>query len=177
VSRPDKSVAVALAAPTITCHLDVLSIALGKIAVLSFGHMLPTDLSRTTWQRLGFIGLVFISGSSALAADEYYIVQDVSTKQCAVVDSPPTTTKLVLLDSGKLYVDRNEAERVMASLACTGPRSASASAGTRPNAVRAEGRAGSVKTRSRTSMPASPEPKPARSDAPVLSSREQLSPF
>ena len=63
------------------------------------------------WHSLGAIGLLFIAGSSALAADEYYIVQDASTKQCAIVDSPPTTTKLVLLDNGKLYVDRNEAER------------------------------------------------------------------
>jgi hypothetical protein len=111
-----------------------------------------------------------------LAADEYYIVQDTSTKQCAIVDSPPTTTKLVLLDNGELYVDRNEAERVIASLACNVPREASASAATRPNAVRTEG-AGSVKTRSRASMPTGPQPKPAQLLAPVLSSREQLSPF
>jgi hypothetical protein len=145
--------------------------------IFSFGHMPPTDFSRTSWQSLGVIGLLLISGSSALAADEYYIVQDASTKQCAIVDSPPTTTKLVLLDNGKLYSDRNEAARAMASLACTVSRSASASTGTGPDAVRTAGRAGSVKIRSRDPMPAGPEPKPARSLAPLLNWRDQLSPF
>ncbi len=29
---------------------------------------------------------------AASAADEFYVIQDISTKQCAIVESPPTTT-------------------------------------------------------------------------------------
>jgi hypothetical protein len=146
----------------------------------------PKAFSHTSWQSLGIIGLILVSGSSALAVEEYYIVQDTSTKQCAIVDIPPTTTKLVLLDNGKLYSDRNEAEGVMASLACTGSSASayklpnagpSASANKLRDAVRTEGRAGGVKVRSKVSMQPGPKPKPVRPRAPVLSSREQLSPF
>jgi hypothetical protein len=145
--------------------------------VFSRDHTLPRNLFLTGCVSLGITGLSIISGSSALAADEYYIVRDASTKQCAIVDSPPTMTKLVLLDNGKVYSDRSEAERVMASLPCTVPRSASAPASASPVTVRTERRGTSVKVRSKPSLPASPEPQQARSASPVLNWLQRLSLF
>jgi hypothetical protein len=137
----------------------------------------PGDLLRSSCASLGIAGLLLIAGSSASAADEYYIVRDAATKRCAIVDSPPTTTELILLDNGKLHTDRSEAERVMASLPCTAARSASAPARATPNTARAEKRGGSVKARSRPAVSASPEPKHARSASPVLNWLQRLSIF
>jgi hypothetical protein len=137
----------------------------------------PGDHFFTRCVSLGIAGLLLVAGSSASAADEYYIVRDAATKRCAIVDSPPTTTELVLLDNGKLYTDRAEAERVMASLPCTVARSASAPARASPRTVRTEKPGGSVKARSRPAPPASPEPKQARSASPVLDWLQRLSIF
>ena len=50
----------------------------------------------------------------ALAADEYYVVQDVKTKKCTVVDNKPTdTTTTVVSPSGTVYKSRSEAETGM----------------------------------------------------------------
>jgi hypothetical protein len=64
---------------------------------------------------------ILSSASLALAAaEEYYIAQDISTKQCIIVESPPATTELVLLENGQVFFDRSEAERVLTSLSfCT----------------------------------------------------------
>jgi hypothetical protein len=83
------------------------------------------------------------------AADEYYIAQDVSTKQCTIVESPPATTELVLLDNGNVFFDRNEAERVIASLSFCTSRTASAAASSQSN----QGKRGqqNIKSKARTS--------------------------
>jgi hypothetical protein len=50
----------------------------------------------------------------AFAADEYYVVQDVKTKKCTVVDKKPTdTTTTVVSPSGTVYKSRSEAETGM----------------------------------------------------------------
>ena len=78
-----------------------------------------------------------IASLAALAlpagASEYYVVRDVSTKQCKIVETPPTTTDLVVVENGSVYFERNEAERVLPSLAeCNphGPKTASSAVST-----------------------------------------------
>jgi hypothetical protein len=47
----------------------------------------------------------------AFAADEFYVVQDSSTKKCTIVDKKPTeTTMTVVSPSGTAYKTRTEAE-------------------------------------------------------------------
>jgi urease gamma subunit len=57
----------------------------------------------------------------AFAADEYYVVQDVKTKRCTVVDKKPAdTTTTVVSPSGTVYKSRSEAETGMKSVkVCT----------------------------------------------------------
>jgi len=67
------------------------------------------------------------SMSAAVAADEYYVARDVSTKRCTILESPPTTTDLVLIENGNVYFSRDEAERVKASgRECTSENSSGA---------------------------------------------------
>ncbi|WP_050420912.1 hypothetical protein [Bradyrhizobium tropiciagri] len=56
-----------------------------------------------------------------LAADEFYVVQDVKTKKCTIVDKKPTdTTTTVVSPSGTVYKTRSEAETGMKSVkVCT----------------------------------------------------------
>jgi hypothetical protein len=57
----------------------------------------------------------------AFAADEYYVVQDVKTKQCTIVDKKPVdTTTTVVSPSGTVYKTRTEAEAGMKTVkVCT----------------------------------------------------------
>jgi hypothetical protein len=53
----------------------------------------------------------------ALAADEFYVVQDVKTKKCTIVDKKPAdTTTTVVSPSGTVYKTRSEAETGMKSV-------------------------------------------------------------
>ncbi len=53
----------------------------------------------------------------AFAADEFYVVQDVKTKKCTVVDKKPVdTTTTVVSPSGTVYKTRAEAETGMKSV-------------------------------------------------------------
>ena len=61
-------------------------------------------------------GALLSSISVAAASDEYYVVRDLSTKQCSIVESPPTSTEVALVENGSVYFERSEAERVMATL-------------------------------------------------------------
>jgi hypothetical protein len=55
----------------------------------------------------------------ALAADEFYVVQDVKTKKCTVVDKKPTTTETTVVGNG-MYKTRTEAETGMKTVkVCT----------------------------------------------------------
>ncbi len=84
-----------------------------------------------------FLGVfVSLAPSAAAAFDEYYIAQDVSTKHCTIVESPPTTTDLVLVENGRIFFDRDEAEHVAASLTACGSRATSA--GASPAAIQAK---------------------------------------
>lgn len=53
----------------------------------------------------------------ALAADEYWVVQDSSTKKCTVVDKKPTeSTMTVVSPSGTVFKSKTEAETSMKSI-------------------------------------------------------------
>jgi hypothetical protein len=55
----------------------------------------------------------------ALAADEFYVVQDVKTKKCTIVDKRPTTTETTVVGNG-VFKTRTEAETGMKSIkVCT----------------------------------------------------------
>jgi len=55
----------------------------------------------------------------ALAVDEFYVVQDVKTKKCTIVDKKPTTTTTTVVGNG-VYKTRTEAETGMKSVkVCT----------------------------------------------------------
>ncbi|MVT64116.1 hypothetical protein GPL21_03155 [Bradyrhizobium pachyrhizi] len=59
--------------------------------------------------------------SPAFAADEFFVVQDVKTKKCTIVDKKPVdTTTTVVSPSGTVYKTRSEAETGMKSVkVCT----------------------------------------------------------
>ena len=93
---------------------------------------------------------ILSSASLALAAaEEYYIAQDISTKQCIIVESPPATTELVLLGNGQVFFDRSEAERVLTSLSLCTLKTVSARASPEPR--KAERIEKNIQTKARTS--------------------------
>ena len=57
----------------------------------------------------------------AFAADEFYVVQDVKTKKCTVVDKKPTETSTTVVGpAGTVYKTRTEAEAGMKTVkVCT----------------------------------------------------------
>jgi hypothetical protein len=56
----------------------------------------------------------------ALAADEYYIVQDTSTKKCTVVQQKPTSTTTTIVGDGTVYKTKTEADTALKSVkVCT----------------------------------------------------------
>jgi hypothetical protein len=50
-----------------------------------------------------------------MAATEYYVVQDTSTKKCTIVDKKPTTSSTVVVGDG-VFKSRTEAETGMKSI-------------------------------------------------------------
>ncbi|MBR0685474.1 hypothetical protein JQ612_30165 [Bradyrhizobium manausense] len=57
----------------------------------------------------------------AFAADEFYVVQDVKTKKCTVVDKKPMDASMTVVSpSGAIYKSRTEAESGMKTVkVCT----------------------------------------------------------
>ena len=50
----------------------------------------------------------------ALAADEFFIVQDVKTKKCEIMDKQPTASEYTVVGpAGTVYHTRTEAESAM----------------------------------------------------------------
>jgi hypothetical protein len=59
-------------------------------------------------------GLVTAVVAPALAADEFYIAQDVKTKKCTIVDKRPTDSSMTVVSpSGTVFKSRMEAETGM----------------------------------------------------------------
>jgi hypothetical protein len=112
---------------------------------------------------------ILLSLATGAAAGEYYVVQDTSTRQCSVVEIPPTTTQFVLLEKGKVFSDRDEAKAAAANSCST----KAASATGRPPAGDEAGRTTKSKTaavagRAATSKPAqSARSRAVRSQAAV----------
>jgi uncharacterized membrane protein len=61
--------------------------------------------------------LVAAAGFAALAtpalAAEFYIVQDTTTKRCTIVEQKPTSQTTVVVDNGRTFTTRQEAEGAM----------------------------------------------------------------
>ena len=57
----------------------------------------------------------------ALAADEFYVVQDVKTKKCTIVDKKPVASEATVVGpDGVVYKTRTEAENAMKTVkVCT----------------------------------------------------------
>jgi hypothetical protein len=70
-------------------------------------------------KRLIAVALLTAFVTPALAADEFYVVQDVKTKKCTIVDKKPTTTETTVVGNG-VYKTRVEAETGMKTVkVCT----------------------------------------------------------
>ena len=58
--------------------------------------------------------LVASFAAPAFAADEFYVVQEVKTKKCTVVDKKPTESSMTVVSpAGAIYKTRAEAEAGM----------------------------------------------------------------
>ena len=63
--------------------------------------------------------LAFSTAAIAQTA-EFYVVQDVKTKKCTIVDKKPATTETTIVGDGKVYKTRTDAETGMKSIkVCT----------------------------------------------------------
>ena len=63
---------------------------------------------------------VAFSAAAVAQTTEFYVVQDVKTKKCTIVDKKPTTTTEVTVLGNSVYKTRTEAEAGMKSVqVCT----------------------------------------------------------
>jgi hypothetical protein len=71
-------------------------------------------------KKIVFAAVLAAFVTPALAA-EFYVVQDVKTKKCTIVDKKPTTTtEMTVVGDGKVYTTRAEAETGMKTVkVCT----------------------------------------------------------
>ena len=53
---------------------------------------------------------------SPAAAEEFYVVQERVSQACRIAQTPPSTAALRLVDGGKVYFHRSQAERALQSL-------------------------------------------------------------
>ena len=56
---------------------------------------------------------VFVSVAAPAFADSFYVVQDVKTKKCTIVDKKPTTTIEMTVVGNTVFKTRTEAESGM----------------------------------------------------------------
>ena len=58
------------------------------------------------------IGAVLIAAfvTPALAADEFYVVQDAKTKKCTVTETKPTSAETTVVSGDTVYKTKSEAE-------------------------------------------------------------------
>ena len=74
-----------------------------------------------TFKTIAAASLIVAFVTPALAADEFYVVQDAKTKKCTIVDKKPVdATTTVVSPSGTVYKSRTEAETGMKTVkVCT----------------------------------------------------------
>jgi hypothetical protein len=72
-------------------------------------------------KKLATLAMLVAFATPALAADEFYVVQDVKTTKCTIVDKKPTTTtETTIVGDGKVFKTKTEAETGMKSVkVCT----------------------------------------------------------
>jgi hypothetical protein len=95
---------------------------------------------------------ILLGLATGASAGEYYIVQDASTRQCTIVDIPPTTTQFVLLEKGKVFSDRDEAKAAVSSISSCSSKTVSGTARP-PGLDETKLKAGTVASRTATSRP------------------------
>jgi hypothetical protein len=100
---------------------------------------------------LGVLSLLLGSATGA-AAGEYYIVQDTSTRQCSIVEIPPTTTQFVVLEKGKVFSNRDEAKAAVGA-ACSAKTASAKPSGTDEAGRTAKLKGATVASRAATSKP------------------------
>ena len=67
----------------------------------------------------GLVGAAMVTPALAQSTT-FYVVQDVKTKKCTVVDKKPTTTETIVVGDGAVYKTRTEAETAVKSVkVCT----------------------------------------------------------
>jgi hypothetical protein len=56
----------------------------------------------------------------ALAADSFYVVQDVKTKKCTITETKPTSSETTVVSGNSVYKTKTEAESGMKTIkVCT----------------------------------------------------------
>lgn len=73
---------------------------------------------------VGMTIFLIAEGVAPVQAAEFYIVRDLTTQKCSVVDKPPTTDiRTITLADDTIYKSRGEAEAGMKSIkVCTGQK-------------------------------------------------------
>jgi hypothetical protein len=67
-----------------------------------------------------FVAAIVVAMATPALAAEFYVVQDVKTKKCTIVDKKPTATTTTVVGDGKVFTTRTEAETGMKSIkVCT----------------------------------------------------------
>lgn len=61
-------------------------------------------------KKVMLVAALAVLTSTVAQADSYYIVQDVKTKKCTVVDKKPTTETMIVVDGDKVYKTKTEAD-------------------------------------------------------------------
>ncbi|HEX2215813.1 MAG TPA: hypothetical protein VHG27_03835 [Xanthobacteraceae bacterium] len=71
---------------------------------------------------------------SPAAAAEFWIVQDMSTKRCTIVEQRPTTsTSVTVMGGGKVYTSRTEAESAVKEVCTDGATGSTTTTTTTPS--------------------------------------------
>lgn len=60
--------------------------------------------------RLALAAAAIAAIATPALAQQFYVVQDTSTKKCTVVEQRPTATTMVVVGDGKVFTTRAEAE-------------------------------------------------------------------
>src|SRR6187401_2969435 len=102
------------------CVQDARSGFLGTKKISPHWCALTITPRENKMKKLVAIAMLVAFVSPALAADEFYVVQDVKTKKCTIVDKKPTTTTETTVVGNGIYKTKVEAETGMKSVkVCT----------------------------------------------------------
>lgn len=71
-------------------------------------------------KKVVLVAALAVLTSTVAQADSYYIVQDVKTKKCTVVEKKPTTETTIIVDGDKVYQTKTEADEAIKTVkVCT----------------------------------------------------------